>query len=82
MDVLDNEASEDEAARKNGPLDRLPSHEANAKLVEKQKRYRDLLTTASESDEHVRQKWEEWEPNIVALTWSEARCFCFTFSLC
>ncbi|KAF8349083.1 BRO1-like domain-containing protein [Amanita rubescens] len=71
MDVLDNEASEDEAARKNGPLDRLPSHEANTKLVEKQTRYRDLLTKASESDEHVRQKWEEWEPNIVALTWSE-----------
>lgn len=79
MDVLDNEASEDEAARKNGPLDRSPSHEANAKLVEKQRRYRDLLTKAGESDEHVRQKWEEWEPNIVALTWSEVRCFGFIF---
>ncbi|KAK2463406.1 hypothetical protein APHAL10511_004492 [Amanita phalloides] len=71
MDILDSEASEDEAARKNGPLNRLPSHEANVKLVEKQKRYRDILTQASESDGHVRQKWEGWEQSIVALTWSE-----------
>ena len=73
MDILDNEASEDEATRKKASLDRLPSHEANTKLVEKQKRYRDLLTHASESDELVRQKWDEWEPNIDMLTWSEVR---------
>lgn len=71
MDILDNEASEDEAARKNGPLNRLPSHEANMMLVEKQKRYRDLLIQAGESDEHVRHKWGEWEHSIGALTWSE-----------
>ncbi|KAM6504501.1 BRO1-like domain containing protein [Amanita muscaria] len=71
MDILDNEASEDEAARKKALLDRLPSHEGNTKLVEKQKRFRDLLTRASESDELVRQKWDEWGPNIVMLTWSE-----------
>ena len=80
MDILDNEASEDEAARKSGPLDRLPSHEANMKLVEKQKRYRHLLITAGESDELVRQKWDEWEQNIVALTSSEVRCSSFILS--
>ncbi|KAF8632279.1 hypothetical protein AX15_002017 [Amanita polypyramis BW_CC] len=71
MDILDNEASEDEAARRSGPFYRLPSHEANVKLVERQKQYRELLIQAGESDEHVRQKWEEWEQNIVVLTWSE-----------
>ena len=81
MDTLDNEASEDEAARKSGPLDRLPSHEANMKLVEKQKRYRHLLVTAGESDELVRQKWDEWEQNIVALTWSEVRWSSFIFPM-
>jgi programmed cell death 6-interacting protein len=71
MDILDNEASEDEAARKDTPLDRLPSHEANVKLIEKQRRYRDLLNRAGESDELVRRKCDEWEQNIVMLTWSE-----------
>ena len=71
MDILDNEASEDEAARKDAPLDRLPSHKANEKLIEKQRRYRDLLNRAGESDELVRRKWDEWEQNIVMLTWSE-----------
>jgi programmed cell death 6-interacting protein len=43
------------------------------KLVEKQQRYRHLLIKAGESDELVRQKWDEWEQNIVSLTWSEVR---------
>jgi programmed cell death 6-interacting protein len=72
MDILDGEASEDEAARKDVFLDRLPSHEANVRLVEKQRRYRELLNRAGESDELVRRKWDEWEQNIVMLTWSEA----------
>ncbi|PFH52959.1 hypothetical protein AMATHDRAFT_138650 [Amanita thiersii Skay4041] len=71
MDILDNEASEDEAARKQITLNRLPSYEANVKLVEKQKRYRSLLNQAAESDELVRQKWDEWEQNITELTWNE-----------
>lgn len=73
MDILDNEASEDEAARKNIPLDRLPSHEANVELIEKEKRYRSILAQAAMSDETVRQKWDDWEKNIVELTWSEVR---------
>ncbi|KAF9468112.1 BRO1-like domain-containing protein [Collybia nuda] len=71
MDILDNEASEDEAARKDTLLDRLPSHEANVELIEKEKRYRNILAQAATSDETVRQKWDDWEKNIVELTWSE-----------
>lgn len=71
MDILDNEASEDEAARKGATLNRLPSHEANVELVEKEKRYRSILAQAASSDEVVRQKWDEWEKNILELTWSE-----------
>ncbi|KAF5371853.1 hypothetical protein D9615_009568 [Tricholomella constricta] len=71
MDILGNEASEDEAARKHTTLDRLPSHEANVELVEKEKRNRAILAQAAMSDETVRQKWDEWERNIVELTWIE-----------
>lgn len=71
MDILDNEASEDEAARKNASLNRLPSYEANVELVEKEKRYRQILTQAAVADESVRQKWDQWENGITELTWSE-----------
>ncbi|KAG6837382.1 hypothetical protein H0H93_010540 [Arthromyces matolae] len=71
MDILDNEASEDEAARKLTTLDRLPSYQANIDLVAKEKRYRSILVEAAASDETVRQKWDEWEQSIVELTWSE-----------
>ncbi|KAG5728797.1 hypothetical protein E4T56_gene6254 [Termitomyces sp. T112] len=71
MDILDNEASEDEAARKFSTLDRLPSHEANVELITKEKRYRTILMQAAASDETVRQKWDEWEQKIVELTWDE-----------
>ena len=75
MDILDNEASEDEAARKRAKIGRPPSHEANVELVEKEKRYRTILGQAATSDESVRQKWDEWESNIIQLTWSEVRRF-------
>ena len=75
MDILDHEASEDEAARRDTPLDRLSSHEANVELVNKEKRYRGILAQALSSDEIVRQKWDEWEINIAELTWSEVRLF-------
>ncbi|KAH7927929.1 pH-response regulator [Leucogyrophana mollusca] len=71
MDILDSEASEDEATRKEVPINRPPSHEANKELVVKQQRYRDVLNQASASDEAVRQKWEEWENHILELTWDE-----------
>ena len=71
MDILDNEASEDETARKEIPLNRLRSHEANVELIEKQRRYREILKQARLSDAAVRQKWDEWEANITELTLDE-----------
>lgn len=71
MDILDSEASEDEAVRKETPINRPPSHEANQELVMKQQRYRTILTQAAESDELVRRKWEEWEDQISELTRDE-----------
>lgn len=70
MDILDNEASEDET-RRDTPTDRLPSHEANVEFIEKERRYRAILEKAGASDDIVRQKWDEWEKNIDELTWDE-----------
>ncbi|KAF9450357.1 BRO1-domain-containing protein [Macrolepiota fuliginosa MF-IS2] len=72
MDILDSEASEDEAARKEIPLNRSPSHEANVELTKKERRYRSILAEAVASDEAIRQKWDEWEDSISQLTWDEA----------
>ncbi|KAJ7127029.1 BRO1-like domain-containing protein [Mycena epipterygia] len=72
MDILDNEASEDEAMRAEAALDRPPSHEANLEFIEKERRYHDILLRAAASDETVREKWDEWEGNIVQLTADEA----------
>ncbi|KAG2147589.1 BRO1-like domain-containing protein [Suillus clintonianus] len=71
MDILDSEASEDEAARRETLMNRPPSHEANQELVMKQQRYRTILIQAAESDELVRRKWEEWEDQIIELTRDE-----------
>lgn len=69
---MDQEADEDEEFRDSHPeTDRLPSPEANKELTEKAERYRAILQQAGESDELVRQKWEQWEDNIVQLTWTE-----------
>jgi hypothetical protein len=71
MDILDSEASEDEAARNGGAIERPPSHEANQGLVTKYQKYRDILDKAAGSDELVRRKWDQWEMNIKELTWDE-----------
>ena len=72
MDILDQEADEDESFRISYPLaERLRSHEANHELIEKAEKYRAILQQAGDSDELVRQKWEEWEDNIAQLTWPE-----------
>jgi programmed cell death 6-interacting protein len=80
MDILDNEASEDEAARKAKRINRPPSHEANLDLVEKERKYRAILDQAAESDELVRNKWDEWEASIVELTWDEVWSILLYFS--
>lgn len=71
MDILDNEATEDEATRKEIPMSRPLSHEANRELVAKQQRYRSVLVEAAQSDHTVRQKWEDSEAAIVNLTLEE-----------
>jgi programmed cell death 6-interacting protein len=71
MDILDKEASDDEAARRDGPFDRPPSHESNRELVEQAEQYRRILGEASQSDKVVRDKWDEWEANISELTLDE-----------
>lgn len=70
MDILDQEADEDEVFRSDHPVNRLPSPEANQDLVKKGERYRSILTQAAESDATVRRTWEEWEANILELTWN------------
>ena len=71
LDLLDQEASEDEHLRLSQPTRRLPSHQANEKLISKAERYRKILNEAAESDAVVRQRWDEWEKCIVQLTWDE-----------
>lgn len=71
MDILDQEASEDESTRQSMPLDRPLSHEANVHLVDKERRYRAILEQAATSDETVQTKWDQWERNITELTWDE-----------
>lgn len=76
--MLDQEASEDEGIRKNAAKDgwswdRQPSYEANIDLTNKERRYRQMLDHATESDETVRQKWEEWEEAVTRLTWEEVQ---------
>ncbi|KAI9461717.1 pH-response regulator [Lactarius psammicola] len=73
LDLLDQEASEDEQLRQNQPTRRQPSHQANEKLISKAERYRKILNEAAESDAVVRQRWDEWEKCIVQLTWDEAK---------
>lgn len=71
MDILDDEAEEDEDFQVSMPSTRKPSIEANVELVEKAKRYRGILTQAADSDEVIRVRWMDWEKNIVQLTWDE-----------
>ena len=77
MDILHSEASEDEAARKGISINRVPSHQANVDLIEKELRYRTILAEAAASDESVRQKWDEWEESITQLTWNEVNSIFF-----
>ncbi len=72
MEILDQEAEEDEAFRDSHPVsERPPSYLANTDLVGKEQRYRAVLQQARDSDELVRRKFEEWEENINQMTWSE-----------
>ena len=76
MDILDQEAEEDEALRNASSQNiqwtsRPRSFEANADLIADERRYRTLLDQAAEGDGHLRDKWNEWEEAISRLTWGE-----------
>ena len=78
MDFLDEEAFEDEKTRQEASeipeiQNRQTSHEANVDLTDRQRRYRQVMDHAAESDAHVRVKWNEWEESIRRLTWSEVQ---------
>jgi programmed cell death 6-interacting protein len=73
LDILDQEASEDEQLRRTTLTHRLPSHQANGQLTSKAERYRNILHQAAESDAVIRQRWDEWEKCIIQLTWDEVR---------
>ena len=70
LDLLDQEAEEDEVLQEDAPSVRSSSSEANWELVAKAQRYRTILDGAIQSDEIVRKKWDEWEQFILQLTWS------------
>ncbi|TFK47825.1 pH-response regulator [Heliocybe sulcata] len=72
LDILDQEAEEDEGFQHDNPGVRPTSHEANKELTNKAQRYRAVLSQAAESDEVVRSKWDDWERNITELTWDQA----------
>jgi programmed cell death 6-interacting protein len=71
LDILDQEASEDERLRRSTPTERPPSHQANEQLTSKAERYRNILDQAAESDAVIKQRWDEWEKCIAQLTWDE-----------
>lgn len=75
IEILDNEAEEDESFREELALKRPQSHEANSDLIVKHSRYLKLLEQASASDKQVQDKWDEWRENIEQLCWDEASVF-------
>ena len=75
LDILDQEASEDEAFRARSPVAKskrfsqhLPSHKANLHLTSKSTRYRETLDQATESDAMVVRKMDEVEDDVYLLS--------------
>ena len=73
LDILDQEAEEDEVFQAEAPSVRQASSVANEQLVAKAQRYRAILDGGIQSDAIVREKWDEWERFISQLTWSNVR---------
>ncbi|KAF8589825.1 pH-response regulator [Ramaria rubella] len=75
LDILDQEATEDEEIRTAYRVDvweRPVSHEANRELTDQITRYRDVLARAMESDREISEKWEKWADQIKVLCWTES----------
>lgn len=80
MDILDQEASENETLVARQPhlaQSRPPSHVANAHLIATANQYEATIKQAEGSDETVRQKWEEWGSLIEILAGGEVS-YCST----
>ncbi|WVW85259.1 pH-response regulator protein palA/RIM20 [Kwoniella bestiolae CBS 10118] len=74
MDVLDQEATENETLLSRQPelqSSRPPSHIANQPLIATAQQYDATIKQASASDGTVRQKWEEWGHLIDILAGGE-----------
>ncbi|EMD34060.1 hypothetical protein CERSUDRAFT_117568 [Gelatoporia subvermispora B] len=65
------EAVEDSSFRESHDTSRVESSQANEALIGKAFRYREILEQAAESDELVRQKYDEWSDNIKELILDE-----------
>ncbi|ODN73147.1 pH-response regulator protein palA/RIM20 [Cryptococcus amylolentus CBS 6039] len=74
MDILDQEATEEETVLERQPEmkgTRMPSHVANQQLIGMAAQYEATIKQAAGSDATVRTKWEEWARLIGLLAGGE-----------
>jgi len=74
MDILDQEATEDESLLSRQPhlaQSRQPSHIANQSLISMANQYESTIKMASASDATVRTKWAEWKSRREILAGGE-----------
>jgi programmed cell death 6-interacting protein len=74
MDILDQEATEDESLLSRQPhlaQTRQPSHHANQSLIAMSNQYESTIKQAGSSDGTVRLKWNEWKGRIEILAGGE-----------
>lgn len=64
MDILDDEASDDESARRSGTISRAPSYIAGKELVDKGVRYQKIIADATASDALIQNKWDQYNQYI------------------
>jgi hypothetical protein len=82
MDILDQEATEDESLLSRQPhlaQSRQPSHIANQSLIGMANQYESTIKMASASDATVRTKWAEWKSRIEILAGGEVPPFLIKF---
>lgn len=73
LDILDQEASEDEemrAAYEGDIWTRPTSYDANTHLTDAARRYRDTLDNIDNTSRELRGTWDIWSKNIEPLCWT------------
>ena len=78
MDILDEEATENETLAEREPhlaQNRPPSHIANQSLIGMAGQYDATIKQAAASDSTVRAKWDEWSPFIEIIENGEVRFY-------